>query len=402
MEKTEITLHPHQDQAIFATNKFVAAIAGVQSGKTLAGAIWTNMKIDSLDCDGLIVANDHKMIDQSTLRTLFNLNPRLQRYYKQQRGIIELPDKRIYIRSAERPESIEGFTVGWAWLDEAGKYKLDTWINVQARLAMLKGQAFISTTPDTMNWLYYDFYERALKKDPDFKVVQWTSQENPFFPKEEYERAKRTMTPKTFKRRYEGTFEKMEGLVYEVHDDHIIEEMPVSKKDCIAGVDFGWSNPSTVIVIALGSDENYYIVDEYKRENKTTGELIEICKNMRDEHGITKFYPDPAEPDRLEEMRRAGLNVREVKKDIRAGISDVQDLLHQRRIKILKNNKYTIEEFNLYHYEEPKENKNQNEKPVPKDDHLMDALRYAITTYSYTPVRPKIYRYKPLNMRTGY
>jgi PBSX family phage terminase large subunit len=402
MEKT-ITLHKYQDEAIFAENKFVAAIAGVQSGKTLGGAVWANIKVNKLETDGLIVANDYKMLDQSTLRTLFNLNPKLQKFYKQQRGIIEFPNKkRIYIRSAERPESIEGFKVGWAWGDEAGKWGVDAWINLQARVAMEQGQTFLTTTPDTMNWLYYDFYDRYLKGDKDFKVVQWKSIDNPYFPKEEYERAKRTMTPLNFRRRYEGTFERMEGLVYALDSSHILEPFKINKKDCIAGVDFGWTNPSAVIVVMIDNDGVFHIVDEHYRENQTTDELIEVCKNLRDKYGITKFYPDPAEPDRIEEMRRSGLNVREVKKDVLAGISEVQSLLLQHKIKVFKNCKYTIEEFNKYHFESAEESKNQKEKPLPFFDHLMDALRYALTTYSYTPQRPKGYNYKPLNVLTGY
>lgn len=400
---TKINLHKYQDQAIFAENKFVAAIAGVQSGKTIAGAVWVQRKLNECNGDGVIIANDHKMLDQSTLPKLFEINPVLRQYYKQQRGIIELPSgRRIYIRSAERPESIEGFTAEWAWLDEAGKYKLEVWINIQARLAIMHGQLFITTTPDSMNWLYTDFYERFIQGDKDFLVVQWKSIDNPYFSLEEYERAKRTLAPIIFRKRYEGTFEKMEGLVYNITPEHLIDPYVFQSVDCIAGVDFGWTNPSAISVIKYNRDGVFHIVDEFYKTQVTTDELIEKCKILREHHGINKFYPDNAEPDRIEEMRRAGLNVRDIKKDTLAGINEVNNLLAQHKLKIFKNCKFHIEEFNTYHFDESLEDKNQKEKPVPFNDHLMDAMRYALTAYSYVPPRPKINRYIPSNKRTGY
>ena len=275
-------------------------------------------------------------------------------------------------------------------------------MNIQARLAIKKGHLFITTTPDSMNWLYYDFYDRFLKGDIDFKVFQWKSIDNPYFSEEEYERAKRTLTPTTFRRRYEGTFEQMEGLVYQLRPEQIIESFDFEAKDVIAGIDFGWTNPSAISVIKFDKEGIFYIVDELYSEQITTDELIEKCVQLQKRYNITKFYPDPAEPDRIEEMRRKGLYVREVRKDILAGISEVQNLIFQNKLKIFNTCKHHIEEFSTYHFETPQQDKNQKEKPLPFNDHLMDAVRYAITSYSYVAEKPKVYNYRPLRKRTGY
>lgn len=402
-EKINIELFGKQKEAFDCVKKFVACIAGVQSGKTMGGACWVQKQLAQEKGDGVIIANDYKMLDQSTLPKLFEVNPGLKKFYKQQRGLIELPDKtRIYIRSAENPQAIEGFTAAWAWLDEAGKYKLDVWVNIQARLAIKQGQVFITTTPDSMNWLFHDFYDRFLKGDEDFAVFQWKSIENPYFSEEEYERARKTLSPATFRRRYEGTFEQMEGLVYQLRPEQIIEPIELHSKDTIAGVDFGWTNPSAVSVIKFDKEGLFYIVDEVYEEQMTTDELIEKCIHLQKRYNITKFYPDSAEPDRIEEMRRKGLYTREIKKDILAGVSEVQNLIHQNRLKVFKNCKHTIEEFSTYHYETPQQDKNQKEKPLPFNDHLMDAIRYAITSFSYVAEKPRHYSYRPLNKRTGY
>jgi phage terminase large subunit len=48
----------------------------------------------------------------------------------------------------------------------------------------------------------------------------------------------------------------------------------------------------------------------------------------------------------------------------------------------------------MYHYPEVKEG-NEKEEPVKEDDHLMDAIRYAVYTYQPRPTAPIVY-YKPL------
>ena len=393
-----------QKRAFHAQNKFIACISGIQSGKTMTGACWVMKQLKERPKDnGLIIASDYKMLDQATLPKLFEINPILRKYYKQQRSLIELPDGRcIYIRSAVAPESIEGFTAGWCWGDEPGKWRVNAWINLQARVAIKEGQVFLTGTPDRMNWFYHDFYDRFVKGDDDYMVVQWKSKDNPYFSDKEYDRAQRTLSPPIFRKRYEGTFERIEGLVYNVTAEHLVEPFEFDAKDCIAGVDFGYTNPCGVSVIKYSNDGVFYIVDELYEEKLITDELVERCKSFRDKYRVTKFYPDPAEPDRIEEMRRGELNVRKVEKDILAGIADVQNLLQQHKLKVFKTCKYHIDEFSTYHFDEAVEDKNQKEKPVPFNDHLMDSLRYALTTYNYAPPRPKINYYNPINKRTGY
>ena len=94
-------------------------------------------------------------------------------------------------------------------------------------------------------------------------------------------------------------------------------------------------------------------------------------------------YPDPAEPDRINEMVTAGLNCRDVSKDIVAGINRVRELFKQGRIKINKNCHNLIWELETYHYPEGNRDRNQSELPEKKDDHICDATRYAL--YSINP-----------------
>ena len=82
MKKT-IKLHKYQDRAIFAKERFVAMISGLQSGKTISGAVWTRKQFDENEKqDGLIAAPTYKILHQSTLPKFFEINPDLKRFYK--------------------------------------------------------------------------------------------------------------------------------------------------------------------------------------------------------------------------------------------------------------------------------------------------------------------------------
>lgn len=390
METKTVNLHKFQDEAIFSKERFVALVAGLQSGKTIAGCLWSRVQNEEFPKDdGLICAPTYKILTQSTLPKFFEINPDLKKYYKKGDSEIVIPNRgKIYIRSTENPNVIEGMTLRWIWADEAGQMKLDAWINFQGRLSILKGKLFITTTPYTLNWLYTDFYENWKKGTKDYKVVQFRSKDNPYFPDEEYDRVKSTMDARTFRRRYDGMFEKMEGLVYEdfIPAIHTIPPIALDFKEVICGIDWGFTNPAGIVVIGVTSDDVYYIIDEFYKTNKTTQEIIERAKYFANQYNIRLWYPDPAEPDRLEEMKRAGLYPRDVKKgkdSVRVGIDRVSELFKQGRLKVFNTCKHTLDELSMYHYPDP--DSSNKEEPIKEDDHIMDALRYALVSYSLKP-----------------
>lgn len=111
----EYKLFPKQFDAFNFSTRFGAAIAGVQSGKTTSGALWAGEKITRYPGkNGLIAAPTYKLLQQSTLDKFFRIYPNLRRYYKEQKGIIELPTGgTVFIRSADQPLGMEGMTVSW-------------------------------------------------------------------------------------------------------------------------------------------------------------------------------------------------------------------------------------------------------------------------------------------------
>lgn len=237
-----------------------------------------------------------------------------------------------------------------------------------------RGEALFLSTPKGYNH-FYDLFELE-KTDPDFKSFHFTTYDNPHIPVDEIEAAKRQLTEDRFAQEYLADFRKVHGLVYKNFDrkKHVTTEIPKNRKERILGIDFGFTNPTAVLTIDKDQEGIYWITSEWYKPGKTNIEVIEYSKPL----GSNAVYPDPAEPDRIEEMRRHGLNVRDVSKDIEAGLSKVQELLRAGRIKVHASCVSTIAEFESYAYPDRKPDHNEPETPIKENDHAMDAVRYAL------------------------
>lgn len=372
-EKT-VKLFSSQFDAFNFTTQFAAAVAGVQSGKTFCGAYWTGKKIQEFpDKNGIIVAPTYKILQQATLKKFFDVFPELRKYYKEQKGEINLPTGgTVFVRSADSPLGIEGITAHWWWLDEGGMCSILTWIVLRSRVSMTGGQGLITTTPYNMGWLYQEFFipwRDGIDKSLSF--FTWQSIDNPYFNKDFYDAEKQRLRPEEFSRRYEGQFNKMMGLVYDLPKE--LEVTPMDKniktEARIMGVDWGFRNPAAIWVGYL-RDNEWFTVDEWKMAERTTAEIIQVINNKLSEHKIRQVFPDPAEPDRIEECRRANIPVMETNKDIKGGVSFIQQLIREKRFKVCNDCIETLDEMSMYHYPEPQEGKSEKDEPEKFNDHL--------------------------------
>lgn len=285
----------------------------------------------------------------------------------------------IMLRGWESVETLRGQKFHFIVIDEIASMRNwnANWQEViRPTLTDFKGEALFISTPKGFNH-FYDLYNLE-HKDNDYKSFHFTSYDNEHIPKEEIDKAKLELSENRFSQEYLADFRKTEGLVYKEfnRERHVFDELPshIQVHEVLAGADWGWTNPAAGLKVLKDSQRHYWITEEYYKTNKTTGEIIEWLITL----GSMKFYPDPAEPDRNEEARKAGLNVRDVSKDIEAGISCLQDLFKQGRIHIHSSCVNLIWELETYCYPEKKPGHNESELPIKENDHAMDCLRYIL------------------------
>lgn len=394
MKQVQIELFKQQWDAFNFKTQFGAAIGGVQSGKTFLGSVWAGHQINRFpDKDGIIAAPTYKILQQSTLVKFFTQFPQLKKYHKEQKGEIELPTGgKVFIRSTDQPFGMEGITAHWEWLDEAGQMSRMAWTVARSRVAMTGGQILLTTTPYALNWLYTDFFlpwQRG--EDNQLSVFTWKSTDNPDFPKEYSDAERRRLSTEEFARRYEGVFTKMEGLVYDLPQEQIIEpKTDIRVRDIILGLDFGFHAPAAGAVIKVSTDNVFYVTDEYYQSDKTQDELEDDLRLLQGKTPFRQVYPDPAEPDRIAAMKKHGFYTKTVDKNVMLGIDKVRELIRKKQLLVFNTCRNFLDEINYYHYDPEK----PKEEPVKERDHLMDALRYALYNYSKSS-------FIPMNVQQG-
>jgi len=122
-------------------------------------------------------------------------------------------------------------------------------------------------------------------------------------------------------------------------------------------------------------DGEIYIIDEIYKTQMTNDDLIRELGHFYDNKSDYSFW-DSAEPNRIEEIRRAGYNAHPAEKSVKEGINKVKEF----RIHIHSKCVNTIKEIKTYSFKTDKSGHVLDE-PVKFLDHAMDALRYAVFTY---------------------
>lgn len=385
---------PHslkQQQAIRSTKPIVITATGIQWGKTSGvGANKTKIAMHTFTNPGdnfLITAPTYKIMSQSTLPAFLKIMEGCGEYSKATAEYKVNGGGTGYFRTATDPDSIVGITdVRFVWGDEAGKYSLYFWENIQARAAFKKAQICLTTSPYSLNWIYKEFIRPKQKGKPreDCELIQAASWENPFFPIETIERARDNMDPRRFNMMFGGSWDQVHGLVYDCFDEEenqsVLSSFPTGTR-YFGGVDWGFTEPFVLVVHAILPNGRRFQVSETYKAGLTINDIATICKQKKDVFNIERFYCDPSQPGHIEELNRNGLQAVGAVNDIRNGIDYVYELFKSRYLKLVTGSSpHTVDELETYHYPDPDDLKPdqdaKEQNPVGQNDHALDAIRY--------------------------
>lgn len=132
-----------------------------------------------------------------------------------------------------------------------------------------------------------------------------------------------------------------------------------------------------------------YIYDEYVKNRMSTAAHANTMKH-RMQHipvgGLMKLVGDPSGKRRnindsksiFDSYRRYGIHFQAGDNRLDAGIMKVYSFLELGKLKILKRCTRTIDEGINYSYKPTDMDEKQDEKPIDKNNHTLDALRYLI------------------------
>jgi terminase large subunit-like protein len=236
--------------------------------------------------------------------------------------------------------------------------------------------------------LWRDF-TRVIKGVPGFVGFKVKSSESPQVDQAWLAQQRDLIPPAVFAREYEGDFDSGEGLVYPFDEAFHVAKAPVLSTfhSFVVGMDHGWVDAGVMLLIGIqghGRDATAWVLDEwYETEcpNQTWNERALKWQ-------FAKFFADPSRPDRISELRGIGINCGETDNNIQGGIARVADMLFRRkhesgeafdfaRLYVDPQCTNTIREFGLYRRKKHPDGTFDDE-PEDKNNHAMDALRYAI------------------------
>jgi hypothetical protein len=264
--------------------------------------------------------------------------------------------------------------------DECGQdgVKVNAWEAIQRRLSLSQGRVLGGTTPYNLGWLKTQIFDKWRAGDPDIQVVQFKSIMNPSFPREEYERAKRTLPTWKFEMFYNGEFSRPAGMIYEdFSQNHIIPSFAIPAEwPRYLGVDFGAVHTAKLWIAQDPASSLYYLYREALDGNMTTAQQVLTIKQYN-EYNTLAWGGAKSETQQRWDWAAAGQAIGEPPiSDVEAGINRVIALLKEKRLLVFDTCTGVIDELGTYSRELDASGQPTEKIKDKANFHRLDALRY--------------------------
>ena len=211
MANLKVELLPWQQKVFGDTTRFKVIVAGRRCGKSRLSAV--SLLVEGLKCPAgsavLYVAPTQGQARQIIWDLLIDLGREvIQSTHVNNMDITLINGAKIYVRGADRPDTLRGVSLTFAVLDEVADIKPDTWEKVlRAALSDKRGKALFIGTPKGRNW-FFDLYNLGQSgDDEEWKSWHFTTKDNPLIDPKEIEAAKKTLSTFSFKQEYEASFD---------------------------------------------------------------------------------------------------------------------------------------------------------------------------------------------------
>lgn len=330
----------------------------------------------------------------------------------------------IELKGAENPDALRGVKLRGLVVDEIASIRNWDWLWLEVlrpTLTDYQAPALFISTPKGFNH-FYELYQMGQtvggveSGSQHYRSWRFTSYENPHVAKEELDQQRNELTEDTFAQEYLADFRKHTGLVYKQFDRslHVIEPFEIPDSWLVyRALDFGSTNPTVCLWIAVDPDDNWYIAGEHY----ASGQTIETHAESISQHPLSTrveaSYGDPSGAQWIYEFAGRGIDILPATKEtgttfntwVRYKIEKIAEKLKPipghtvpvlpkgvsqlttgcPSLFVFSTATNTIREFETYRWKEKSVTQAQdlNEPDVPEkaNDHAMDALSYFASSY---------------------
>lgn len=339
-----------------------------ENNSNIRATAWRDTKKDCRDT----IWKDYQKILSLSGRLRVAQRNKTEAYY-------HFPDKEsaFEFHGTDDEEKVHGLTQQVAWINEPYKISKDTFDQIDMRSDVI----FIDWNPKKNHWI------DDLSKQPNAVVIHSTFRDNPFCP--EQSRIKILSYEPTPYNIAQGTADEYKWSVYGLGlkaekpnriyrgwdkiTDQEFEDAPYS---VYYGLDFGKTNPTAMVQVKYDGQGGFLVKEAlYTPSSEMTTGLGDVLEKLVPNKKLP-IVCDSAEPISISNLHLKGFNAIPAFKgpgSVEAGIELVS------KFKIYYTESSTNLENEYEDYEWEIVNGVNLDRPIKRDDHLMDAARYVIT-----------------------
>jgi PBSX family phage terminase large subunit len=369
-----------------ATHRFNIWVGAVRSGKTYASLerLIYDLKHGPLG-DAMIIGVNRTSIQRNILVHLYQQlgfpcpteKAQMSRLYGRNVWFVGAPD-------VSAVSTIQGSTLALAYVDEATNLPEPFWRMLESRLSVPGAKLLATTNPDgPAHWLKKHFID-----NPKLDLVHWSFNldDNPSLDETFKQQLKASYTGLWYNRYVLGQWALAHGAIFDCYDHTNEYENPYPAPSYyVVGIDYGTTNATAAVLLAITPNKwpqirveaEYYYDSAKKGRSKTDEELVRDIKDFIGYKNVSAIYVDPAAASLKIALRQKDLPVLDANNDVLLGIKLCSKFIGGKNIVIQKGCTILREQIQSYAWD-PKAADRGEDKPVKKDDHAVDALRYAV------------------------
>lgn len=269
------------------------------------------------------------------------------------------------------------------WIEEATEIKRSAYLQLKKRL---RGRTdknkgiIISFNPVLKShWIYKEFFsdcwdeEKNVFQSDQKLILKTTYKDNKYLTDDDIYQLEHE-TDEYFYNVYTlGNWGILGNIIFKNWITADLKEKIASFDNIHNGLDFGYTNPNAMISCHVSEkSKTIYIFRELCKRGQTYDSLIADLKNTIGKQLLTC---DNEDSRGVYMLRQGGINAIAAQKGADSVVNGITWLNGYKLVIDIRCQEF-INEIQQYHWQEDKEG-NVLEKPVKKNDHLLDALRYA-------------------------
>ena len=419
MTTLNLSMLPWQREVHNDEERFKVVAAGRRTGKSHIAAIELILRaLDGKPGKIFYVAPTMGMAKDIMWDKLYELaGPIIDKHNIKEQTITLSNGATIYLKGADRPDTLRGVSLKYLVLDEFAFMKADVFDTIlRPALSDQQGDCLFIGTPEGRNH-FYDIYIKANEPTrADWKAYHYTSWDNPTVAREEIETARETLPAWAFQQEYMASFDAAGSEHFDIDTIQWYEDRPSIAGDYYVAVDLAGfeekkgsktaRRDNTAIAVVYVTDDGHWWVEKiiFGRWtlDQTAQEIFKAVDKYRPVSvGIEKGIAQQAVMSPLQDLMRATSRVFRIELLTHGNQKKVDRILWALagRFENQKIHLKRDEDWNLTFVDEASNFPN----PLVHDD-LLDALAYidqlAITTYYDDWEVPS--EWEPLDAEAGY